>query len=46
MGGILLLAADTVARVMLSPHILPVAILTSFLGVPVFIYLLIRGYRR
>jgi iron complex transport system permease protein len=46
MGGILLLAADTVARVMLSPHILPVAILTSFLGAPVFIYLLIRGYRR
>jgi iron complex transport system permease protein len=46
MGGILLLAADTVARIMLAPHILPVAILTSFLGAPVFIYLLIRGYRR
>lgn len=46
MGAILLLAADIVARVMLAPHILPVAILTSFLGAPVFIYLLIRGYKR
>jgi iron complex transport system permease protein len=45
-GAILLLAADIVARVMLAPHILPVAILTSLLGAPVFIYLLIRGYKR
>jgi iron complex transport system permease protein len=45
-GAVLLLASDTVARVMLSPNVLPVAILTSFLGVPVFVYLLIRGYRR
>ncbi len=46
MGAILLLASDTVARTMLAPHILPVAILTSFLGAPVFVYLLIRGYKR
>lgn len=46
MGAILLLASDTVARIMLAPHILPVAILTSFLGAPVFVYLLIRGYKR
>jgi iron complex transport system permease protein len=45
-GAVLLLAADTVARVILAPHILPVAILTAFMGAPVFIYLLIRGYRR
>ncbi len=45
-GGLLLLAADTAARIMLSPHVLPVSILTSFLGAPVFIYLIIRGYRR
>ena len=45
-GGILLLGADTAARLILSPQVLPVAVLTSFLGAPVFIYLIIRGYRR
>lgn len=45
-GAVLLLASDTAARLMLSPHTLPVAVLTSFLGAPVFIWLLIRGYRR
>jgi iron complex transport system permease protein len=45
-GGLLLLTSDTTARLMLAPHVLPVAILTSFLGAPVFIYLIIRGYRR
>lgn len=45
-GGVLLLASDTIARLLLAPHTLPVAILTSFLGVPVFVYLLIKGYRR
>ena len=46
MGGILLLSSDTVARVMLAPNVLPVAILTSLLGVPAFVYLLVRGYKR
>ncbi|WP_332450494.1 FecCD family ABC transporter permease [Methanoculleus sp.] len=46
MGGILLLASDTVARIIVAPYILPVAVLTAFLGAPAFIYLLIRGYRR
>ena len=46
MGGILLLSSDTIARIMLAPNTLPVAILTSLLGVPVFVYLLVRGYRR
>ncbi|MGM0443456.1 MAG: FecCD family ABC transporter permease [Fibrobacterota bacterium] len=41
-GALLLVLSDTAARTMLSPHVLPVAILTSFLGAPVFIYLLIR----
>jgi len=45
-GGLLLLAADTVARTMLAPRILPVAILTAFVGAPVFVLLLVRGYRR
>ena len=45
-GAILLLLSDTVARVILLPHVLPVAVLTSFLGAPVFVYLLIKGYSR
>ena len=44
-GAILLLVADTVARTILSPVILPVGILTSFLGVPLFIYLIIKSRR-
>ena len=45
-GGLLLLLSDTVARLILAPHLLPVSILTAFMGAPAFIYLLIRGYRR
>jgi iron complex transport system permease protein len=45
-GGLLLLVSDTVARLILAPHLLPVSILTAFMGAPAFIYLLIRGYRR
>jgi len=46
MGSILLLVADTAARTMIAPNVLPVAILTSFVGAPMFLYLLVRGYRR
>ena len=45
-GGFLLLVSDTVARLIIAPHLLPVSILTAFMGAPAFIYLLIRGYRR
>ncbi len=45
-GAALLLASDTAARMIMSPHSLPVSILTAFLGAPVFIMLIIRGYRR
>ncbi|MCK9566035.1 MAG: iron ABC transporter permease, partial [Methanothrix sp.] len=41
-GGLLLLAADTVARTIMSPVILPVGIMTAFLGVPFFVYLFLR----
>jgi len=43
MGGLLLLGADTVARTMVAPLELPVGIVTSLLGVPIFVYLLLRG---
>ena len=41
-GAVLLLASDTVARLILAPHVLPVSILTAFLGAPAFLYLLIH----
>lgn len=42
-GAVLLLISDTVARTIIAPHVLPVAVLTAFLGAPVFLYLIIRG---
>ncbi len=42
-GGIILLAADSVARIIIAPAVLPVGVLTAFLGAPLFLYLLIRG---
>lgn len=41
-GASILLIADTVSRTVLSPLVLPVGILTSMLGGPLFIYLLLR----
>lgn len=42
-GSILLLSADTLARVIISPVVLPVGAITSMLGAPLFIYLLMKG---
>lgn len=44
-GPLLLLVADGVARQIMSPHVLPVAVLTSFLGAPAFLWLLVRVKR-
>ncbi len=43
MGGILLLAGDLVARLILSPVVLPIGAVTSLLGAPLFLYLLFKG---
>ncbi len=45
-GGILLLLADTLARSVIAPQQLPVGVLTALVGVPLFLYLLQRGYRQ
>ncbi len=42
-GGLLLLLSDTAARLILAPHLLPVSVLTAFLGAPVFIFLILQG---
>jgi iron complex transport system permease protein len=42
-GAIFLVAADTLARVIISPSELPVGVVTAFLGAPFFVILLRRG---
>ncbi|MGN0098380.1 MAG: FecCD family ABC transporter permease [Candidatus Methanomethylophilaceae archaeon] len=44
-GILILLVADYVGRVAFT-QVIPVGIITSFLGGPLFIYILIRGYRK
>ena len=46
MGGLLLLASDTFGRTIISPVVLPVGAITSFMGAPLFLYLLFRGYEK
>jgi len=45
-GALLLLASDTISRTMISPTEIPVGVVTSFIGVPFFLYLLVRRKRR
>ncbi len=42
-GGALLLLADTAARTMIAPQQLPVGVVTALIGVPTFLYLLMRN---
>jgi iron complex transport system permease protein len=44
-GGGFLVLCDTFARTVIAPTELPVGIVTSLLGGPFFIYLLIKGRR-
>lgn len=42
-GAALLLLSDLLARVVIAPVILPIGAITSFLGGPLFLYLLFKG---
>ncbi|WP_119395083.1 FecCD family ABC transporter permease [Salinibius halmophilus] len=44
-GGIFIVLCDAVTRVIAPPAEVPIGILTSFIGAPVFIYLLMRAKR-
>ena len=44
-GGVLLLLADTIARIIIAPTELPTGILTAILGAPFFIMLLVQQRR-
>lgn len=41
-GAILLLGADTLARIVIAPTELPVGVVTSLIGVPFYLFLVIR----
>jgi len=41
-GGAVMLAADIASRMIRAPAVLPIGALTSFLGAPLFLYLIIR----
>ncbi|MGD6805382.1 MAG: FecCD family ABC transporter permease [Candidatus Bathyarchaeia archaeon] len=45
-GALILLVSDTLARNIISPLVLPVGVITAFLGGPLFLYILIRRYRK
>ena len=45
LGGALLMAADLIARTVIAPAQLPVGVITALLGVPTFLYLLLRRPR-
>ncbi|MDW3681542.1 iron ABC transporter permease [Cupriavidus sp. CV2] len=45
LGGTLLMAADLVARTVIAPAQLPVGVITALLGVPTFLFLLLRRPR-
>ena len=45
-GAILLLVSDTVGRLAVGSSAMPVGVVTSFMGAPLFLYLLIRGKSR
>ena len=45
-GAALLVLGDLAARQVLSPVVLPIGAITSFLGAPLFLYLLFKGGKR
>jgi len=46
MGAIVMLTADIASRMIASPAILPIGALTSFMGAPLFLYLIIKQGKR
>lgn len=44
-GGVVVLAADTLARMIAAPLELPAGALTALIGAPLFLWLLLRGRR-
>jgi len=45
-GALILLLGDLFSRVVISPVVLPIGAITSFLGGPMFLYLLFKGGKK
>jgi len=45
LGGLLLAGADVVAQHIIPPVIIPIGVMTAFMGVPLFFYLIMRRKR-
>lgn len=45
LGGLLLAGADVVAQHIIPPVIIPIGVMTAFMGVPLFLYLIMRRRR-
>lgn len=45
-GALMLLLSDTVARLVVAPIVLPIGAITSFVGAPLFLYLLFKGAQK
>ena len=45
-GSVLLLLSDIISRLLIAPTVLPIGALTSFLGAPLFLYLIMKGGRQ
>ena len=45
-GSVLLLIADTISRMVISPIVLPVGAITALIGAPMFIFILMKGLRK
>ncbi|KUK43444.1 MAG: iron ABC transporter permease [Euryarchaeota archaeon] len=46
LGAVVLVAADGVAMNIIAPTVIPTGIMTSVIGVPFFMYLMLKGRRR
>ena len=45
-GGVFLVVCDIASRLLFSPVVLPIGIVTSLIGVPLFIFVLCKVYKR
>ena len=44
-GGVAVMGADLIARTVIAPAQLPVGVITALIGVPVFLWMLLRRRR-
>lgn len=44
-GAIFVMVADIFARTIYAPQELPIGVVTGFIGAPIFIYIIKRGYK-